>query len=393
MWIIYLRQQLWEKRESITGNGVGYMRKKLRQRLIGNEIGYLIVLFAILYLTGCKEGESDFKGSSFENALLFTIHTSDNSYNRGFYKEIYVIDPPDTNKVRITYNDKMEEYPVWLSNDQIAFRRHRGIIGKGTPHDLISINLLTCKEDTIIKDEHSAGRISADEKGNLYISSINGIYKYEQVYEWGWKELFNMEDIGIDKNSNNITCWVLGVSVRKSKIVFAFTDKSRIDVDRWEENGWRYGDKFIEIGIANYDGTDFRKITNDTFPDWKPAISSDRRYIAYTSERPPYITIRDTILLPWHRRILSKRKYTIWEHTEPNFDIYIADLQTDHIRRLTTHIAKDTSPTWSPDGEKIAFISDRDGHDHIWIINTDGTGLYQLTRGNYECSNPCWSPR
>jgi Tol biopolymer transport system component len=54
-------------------------------------------------------------------------------------------------------------------------------------------------------------------------------------------------------------------------------------------------------------------------------------------------------------------------------------------------------PAWSPDGSQIAFDSEKDGQDQIWVMNADGTGLHQVT--TYEPSQgsaindaPSWSP-
>jgi Tol biopolymer transport system component len=66
--------------------------------------------------------------------------------------------------------------------------------------------------------------------------------------------------------------------------------------------------------------------------------------------------------------------------------------------RLTTSTADDRDPTWSPDGTKILFASNRSlytrtlGHMHLWVMNADGTGLKQLTSGNDDESQPAWSP-
>jgi Tol biopolymer transport system component len=49
-------------------------------------------------------------------------------------------------------------------------------------------------------------------------------------------------------------------------------------------------------------------------------------------------------------------------------------------------------PAWSPDGRKIAFMSDRDGNREIYVMNADGTGLTRLTNDDVDDENPSWSP-
>jgi len=50
------------------------------------------------------------------------------------------------------------------------------------------------------------------------------------------------------------------------------------------------------------------------------------------------------------------------------------------------------APSWSPDGGRIAFNSQRSGNTDVWIVNVDGTGLRNLTDGEYALDEaPTWS--
>src|SRR6266566_317035 len=59
---------------------------------------------------------------------------------------------------------------------------------------------------------------------------------------------------------------------------------------------------------------------------------------------------------------------------------------------LTRGKAFDANPEWSPDGTKIAFLSDRSGNNDIWVMNADGSGLTQLTTDPHIDWDPAWSP-
>ena len=65
-------------------------------------------------------------------------------------------------------------------------------------------------------------------------------------------------------------------------------------------------------------------------------------------------------------------------------------------RRLTRHPADDRESAWSPDGRKIAFVSDRDrsrgGLSEIYVMNADGSGERRLTHNTRSDSFPAWSP-
>ncbi len=49
------------------------------------------------------------------------------------------------------------------------------------------------------------------------------------------------------------------------------------------------------------------------------------------------------------------------------------------VTQLSSGDFTDDDPAWSPDGKQIAFQSTRDGHEEIYIINADGTGPTRLT--------------
>ena len=67
------------------------------------------------------------------------------------------------------------------------------------------------------------------------------------------------------------------------------------------------------------------------------------------------------------------------------------------MQRLTRHFNIDTSPTWSPDGKKIAFTSDRSGtgSPQIYIMDAEKGDKGKVTRISFGSSyndNPAWSP-
>ncbi len=66
--------------------------------------------------------------------------------------------------------------------------------------------------------------------------------------------------------------------------------------------------------------------------------------------------------------------------------------QGRHVTYLTHDASDHLTPTWSPDGARLAFVSNESGSYKLWMINRDGTGLRQLTTGKGDDRYPAWSP-
>ncbi len=71
-----------------------------------------------------------------------------------------------------------------------------------------------------------------------------------------------------------------------------------------------------------------------------------------------------------------------------NWEIYVMDADGAHQRRLTDTPEDEGVPAWSPDGEKIAYVTDPINDSQIHLMNADGSGQESLVDGNW----PTWSP-
>lgn len=86
----------------------------------------------------------------------------------------------------------------------------------------------------------------------------------------------------------------------------------------------------------------------------------------------------------------------------PNGDYVVFDLLGDIYRMpaeggdaelLRGGIAWNMQPTYSPDGEYIAYTSDENGGDNIWVMKADGSDAYAVTSETFRLLNsPAWSP-
>ena len=69
-------------------------------------------------------------------------------------------------------------------------------------------------------------------------------------------------------------------------------------------------------------------------------------------------------------------------------DIYVIDITGENLQRLTDDPGQDLYPAWSPDGQWIAFWSNRDGDNAVYLMEADGTNPKRLANGR----SPEWSP-
>lgn len=210
--------------------------------------------------------------------------------------------------------------------------------------------------------------------------------------------------------------------------------------DSWNRN-------IEELVVAN--PSDHRSLTDglvDEFPDYSPD-GTKLLYGLYYNDSRLDIVVKD--LSTGYYTVLRSTGYNIYprwspdgteiafscaDHLEGTYHIYKMDADGGNITQLTTGGWINRHPDWSPDGSQIVFGSDRagsarnersdvyimdaggddvsvrylrEGHfprwsphgshiaffweDHIYVMSDDGTGVVQITAGEYE-KHPAWAP-
>ncbi|MBM3790363.1 MAG: S9 family peptidase, partial [Acidobacteria bacterium] len=128
----------------------------------------------------------------------------------------------------------------------------------------------------------------------------------------------------------------------------------------------------LGLGLASAGQEKSRKLTMDT-------------YMEMESVGAPQIS-------PEGKQIIFSRGFVDKVNDQSRSNLWIVDVQGQRIRELTHGNWSDSSPAWSPDGQKIAFISDRDGTRQIHVMWLDTREVAQLTHSTEGISGLTWSP-
>lgn len=166
-------------------------------------------------------------------------------------------------------------------------------------------------------------------------------------------------------------------------------------------------DRLYSLIVSDQDGENEFKIMESKDPIMSPAWSPDSRQLAYVSFEGSRSSIFIQNLRSGNRFQVSNkpgingapafspdgRKLVITlGGVEGNPDIYVLDITSRQVKRLTTHRAIDTEGTWSPDGRHIYFTSDRSGGPQIYRISANGGTPERVTfEGSYN-ARPRLSP-
>jgi Tol biopolymer transport system component len=133
-----------------------------------------------------------------------------------------------------------------------------------------------------------------------------------------------------------------------------------------------------DVYVINADGSGLRRLTHSPGMDLDPTWSPDGRKIAFVSRRKRCPSAPDDRLA----------------YVCGNAEIYVMNADGTGQRNLTRSPAYGyySSAAWSPDGRKMAFVSDRDGNAEIYVMNADGSAQRRLTRNPASDADPVWSP-
>ncbi len=167
---------------------------------------------------------------------------------------------------------------------------------------------------------------------------------------------------------------VVDVDSLETQVLSPSRDGSQEGPARWSPDGQdiaflsdRGGSRHIYL--MNTDGSEQRQLTTEGVGDLWPDYSPDGAHVAYSRRQEP----------DDGGRLL-------------NFEICIVPGVGGRQVELTRHPARDMAPFWSSDGERIAFVTERNNSKDIYVVSRDGTGLTEVTSLPSDDLGPRWSP-
>jgi dipeptidyl aminopeptidase/acylaminoacyl peptidase len=103
-------------------------------------------------------------------------------------------------------------------------------------------------------------------------------------------------------------------------------------------------------------------------------------------------SIANPVIAPDGSQIVFTRGFVDAKKDQNASTLWVVDAKGERLRQLTEGTFRDTAPAFSPDGKRIAFLSNRSGSTQIHVMWLDTRETAQLTRLDVDPSAPIWSP-
>lgn len=174
----------------------------------------------------------------------------------------------------------------------------------------------------------------------------------------------------------------------------------------------RYGNP--EIFSTDVNDYSISRLTNNTVDEFSLAYDIKDRQLGYISDKGFGYNLYSTDLdgknekqyldteylyigsFDWspdgNFAVLSLDKDCLATSSQCNLDLYLYDIAQKKLKPLLVSLEDEWFPSWSPDGKKIAYASNKDGDYDIFVMDQDGSNIQKLTENNAFDNYPRWSP-
>jgi hypothetical protein len=166
------------------------------------------------------------------------------------------------------------------------------------------------------------------------------------------------------------------------------------------------GARSSELHVVDVDGFGARQLTAFKSPLVSPAWSANFGDLFFAScAAPPGTSTRFRRMAGTARQVSrgghAQHRASVGpdgalayvSNKDGNSEIYVSNADGSGGRRLTINRSIDTSPSWSPTGQRIAFTSDRGGSAQVYVMDRDGGNQRRLISGFSYSDSPQWSPK
>ena len=353
----------------------------LEWRKAGPVFIVLLTLALAVFLAACGIG-----GGS-DRPIVYVAEEDGNP-------DVYTIDVEGEEPELVKRGPGSEFAPTWSPDgERIAY-----VVSSEGDRDVIVVEVEGSGAEFSVSPEGSGGegnegspRWNAEGNSLAYVSELNG---QSDVYV----ATFPDDDEAV---------------IRSTRIT---SEDSRELLGDWSPDGqWlvfsRQGDDDVQgLWLRNPAGVNLLRLTDgaDSDPVWSP----DGDAIAFVRDDLGNIDIY--LLRPeddedWRGKIAEERWISSPEEDhspawapdgdtlafvtdrDGNPEIYTVNANEDEPpQRLTINEASDTDPVWSPDGERIAFVTDLFGESEILVMDFDGTNQQRLTHNDSKDHSPDW---
>jgi TolB protein len=142
----------------------------------------------------------------------------------------------------------------------------------------------------------------------------------------------------------------------------------------------------LDVWTMNPDGSDKKQITKSEGYDGGPVFSPDGKMILWRGNHPATPEAQKQ-----YRDLLRDNL------TSPmKMELFVSDAEGKNTRKVTNYGCASFAPTFTPDGKKILFSSNKHDCDgrkfELYLMNVDGTGLEQVTNFGWFTAFPEFSP-